>query len=139
VGDSRLYRFSGGSVAEQTDDHSVPQMLVAAGDIRVEEIRFHEDRNKLLRSLGTAEGFRPALRDRPFSLTPGEVFLLLSDGFWEYITEIAMTAELAKSATPEEWLRRMELRLRTAASGDFDNYSAIAVFVRGAAAPGVES
>lgn len=139
VGDSRLYRFSGGAVAEQTEDHSVPQMMVTAGDIRPQEIRFHEDRNKLLRSLGASESFRPALRDCPLPLAAAEVFLLLSDGFWEHITETVMAAELAKSATPEEWLRRMESRVRIAAPGDFDNYSAIAVFVRGAGAPGAES
>ena len=34
IGDSRLYLFQNGKLAQRTLDHSVPQMLVAAGQIK---------------------------------------------------------------------------------------------------------
>ena len=47
VGDSRLYHFRGGRIINQTKDHSVPQALVNSGEIKPEEVRFHEDRHRL--------------------------------------------------------------------------------------------
>jgi len=61
LGDSRLYAFHKNRVVFQTKDHSVPQVLVSAGDIRSENIRGHEDRNRLLRSLGNQDDFRPVI------------------------------------------------------------------------------
>ena len=52
VGDSRLYRFHGWSLREQTRDHSVPQMLADLGQIKQDQIRHHADRNRLLTVLG---------------------------------------------------------------------------------------
>lgn len=54
AGDSRLYWFRDGKIREQTRDDSVPQRLVDAGEISAGQIRFHEDRSKLLNSLGGA-------------------------------------------------------------------------------------
>ncbi|MCW5982333.1 MAG: serine/threonine-protein phosphatase [Bryobacteraceae bacterium] len=128
VGDSRLYHFREGRVVFQTRDHSVPQSLADAGEISPRQIRFHEDRGRLLRSLGTADGVRPVIADEPVQVLPGDAFLLASDGLWEYVTEREMEAELAKAAHPREWLRGMEARLLRRAAADHDNYSAIAIF-----------
>src|SRR5258708_36308206 len=42
VGDSRLYHFRSGKTAKRTKDHSVPQRLADAGEIREDQIRLHE-------------------------------------------------------------------------------------------------
>ncbi|MBF0101187.1 MAG: serine/threonine-protein phosphatase, partial [Desulfobacterales bacterium] len=57
IGDTRLYHFSKGSIVFQTKDHSLPQAMADAGKIDISEIRHHDDRNRLLRSLGNAENF----------------------------------------------------------------------------------
>ncbi|SVE26955.1 uncharacterized protein METZ01_LOCUS479809, partial [marine metagenome] len=44
IGDSRLYLFFKGKLITQTKDHSVPQALVQAGEIELNDIRHHEDR-----------------------------------------------------------------------------------------------
>src|SRR5271166_5081919 len=63
VGDSRLYCLEGGRIIFRTEDHSVPQALVNAGDMSPEDIRYHTDRNRLLRSLGDASSdFRPTIQ-----------------------------------------------------------------------------
>lgn len=129
VGDSRLYHFSGGVVAFQTKDHSVPQTLVDAGEITKEQIRTHPDRNRILRAVGNPDGVKPTILDASRKVQPGDAFLLCTDGFWEYVTETEMAVDLAKSATPEEWLERMELRLIGKVDPENDNYSAVALFV----------
>ena len=128
VGDSRLYRFQGRGLVAQTEDHSVPQALAKAGDIRPDQIRGHADRNRVLRSMGEGGPVRPAVLPAPEALSDGDAFLLCTDGYWEHILELEMLADLVASETPEEWLRRSELRLLQRASGEFDNYSAMAVF-----------
>ncbi len=133
LGDSRLYHFRAGAVHCQTRDHSVPQAMAAAGEITSAEIRFHVDRNRLLRSLGDPARFRPAVRDGAEPIEGGDAFLLCTDGFWELVTEEEMMGELAGSRTPGEWLAAMERRVRAAMSGEDDNYSAIAVFVSSSA------
>lgn len=126
VGDSRLYRFAQGRVVFQTKDHSVPQALSDAGKILPADIRFHEDRNRLLRSLGSNCDLRPVLAEH--LLGPDDVFLLCTDGFWEYVTETEMEVELAKSSGPDEWLERMSGRIVRRAPAGHDNYSAVAIW-----------
>jgi len=59
-------------------------------------------------------------------------FLLCSDGFWELIEEKEMSRCLKKSSNPEQWLFVMEkIVQRNGKRRNMDNYSAIAVFVRG--------
>jgi serine/threonine protein phosphatase PrpC len=129
VGDSRLYHLRTGRIIRQTADHSVPQALVAAGDLRPEGIRHHEDRNRLLRALGEPGDPRPTIESRPCPLLPGDAFLLCTDGFWEYVHETEIEADFAKADDPDSWLVLMHERLRARADSGNDNYTAVAVFV----------
>ena len=131
IGDSRLYYFSGRSCKQLTKDHSVPQMLVASGDIQPCDIRHHPDRNKLLRVLGVEwETPRFSLCKKPLIVWPGDAFLLCSDGFWEYIEEDEMLELYRKHKRPGTWLVNMKkiVEKRGAESeGTADNFSAIAI------------
>ncbi|MFC5532027.1 PP2C family protein-serine/threonine phosphatase [Cohnella yongneupensis] len=128
VGDSRLYHFRDGAIASETKDHSVCQSLVNLGVITRAQIRQHEDRSRLLRVLGAEGAARPDVRTN-VTLKPGDRFLLCTDGLWEYVTETEMEIDLAKSATPKDWIRRMEQRLLPRVKPGHDNYSSIAIFV----------
>ena len=64
LGDSRFYHFRRDQIIFQTKDHSVPQALVNAGELAPEDLRFHEDRNRLLRALGEDVELRPAISER---------------------------------------------------------------------------
>lgn len=129
VGDTRLYFLRGHRIVAITKDHSVPQAMASAGEIRPEDIRYHEDRNRLLRDIGGEKGARPEIHKQTERLYPGDKFLLCTDGFWEHITETAMLAELAKSNGPGQWLANMERRIKKNAPEGSDNYTAMAVFV----------
>jgi len=134
AGDTRLYHFRNGRIMYQTKDHSVPQALVNAGDIKPEEIRYHEDRNRLLRAMGQEEQFRPSIAAEKKPLQDGDVFLLCTDGFWELVLENEMEHDLVNFADPKSWLDKMQERILARSSRQdkkqHDNYTAIAVFVR---------
>lgn len=130
IGDSRLYCFKNGKVYSRTEDHSVTQMLVKSGDIAESEIRFHPDRNKLLRVLGEGESALRYEIGEMQKLDPDCAFLLCSDGFWEYITEDEMEAALAESRNSGEWLSSMQETVIANGRGrSMDNFSAIAIMV----------
>lgn len=132
VGDSRIYRIHRGLVAYQSRDHSVPQLMVDAGELKPGEIRFHEDRNRLLRVFGMRGDLNPEVDKELTPVLKGDAYLLCTDGFWEHVTETEMEIDFSKAASPEEWLNYMEERLlqraRTRVKGGFDNYSAISIF-----------
>lgn len=129
VGDSRLYHFAHGLKAHQTRDHSVPQAMVDAGDIAYEDIRHHEDRNRLTRSLGNGGKLRTTIPDHSIGISEGDAFLLCTDGFWEFVTEAEMETVLANSPSPIDWLTQMEVILIRRAPPSHDNYTATAIFV----------
>jgi len=129
VGDSRLYHFRGGTIVNETLDHSMCQSLVNLGVITRAQIRRHEDRSRLMRVLGAEGDARPDIITN-VAVAPGDRFLLCTDGFWEYVTETEMESDLAKSATPKEWIKFMERRLLPRAKAGHDNYTSIAIFVQ---------
>jgi len=128
VGDSRLYYFRSGVIADQTVDHSVSQLAVMMGQITQREIRFHEDRNRVLRALGARDA-RPAV-SKAADLAEGDAFLLCTDGFWEYVYEEEMEQTLAKAEDPQQWLDGMLELLESRIPANTDNYTAAAVFCK---------
>lgn len=127
VGDSRLYHFQNGRLVFQTKDHSASQLAVTLGDITQEQIRFHADRNRVLKALGQPGELTADAAEA--TLSPGQhAFLLCSDGFWENVLEVEMETDLQTAVSPEDWLRKMQTRLRQRMSADNDNNTAAAVW-----------
>jgi serine/threonine protein phosphatase PrpC len=124
VGDSRGYHLSGGEIAFQTFDHSVPALEMLRGKITADEIRFHPARNKLLRAVGT-QMCKPDIERR--SVSSGDGFLLCSDGFWEYVTEAEIIEDFKTSASAESWLELLLERARPRFTEGHDNFSAVTV------------
>ena len=134
AGDSRLYVFRDGQMLAHTRDHSVVQSLVEAGLLQPDQMRTHPRRSELLSALGTeAEHLHITTASKPWHLHAGDVFLLCTDGLWEYVNEVELSASLTRAANPQAWLSALEqLVLRHAAEADkatHDNFSAITVWV----------
>lgn len=130
IGDSRLYFFRGGKLHFQTCDHSVPQQLVKSGVITPDQVRTHEDRNRLTAAFDGRDLKRVVYAATPVQLEAGDAFLLCSDGFWEYVYEPEMEADLAGTTQPERWLDLMETKLLARVKQDHDNYTALALMSR---------
>ena len=136
AGDSRLYVFRGGQMLAHTRDHSMVQALVDAGLLGPEQMRTHPRRSELQSALGSApEHLMVSTATKPWQLRPGDVFLLCTDGLWEYVNEAEMCASLNRSADPQAWLATLEeLVLRHAQENghrEHDNFSAIGVWFGG--------
>lgn len=133
AGDSRLYVFRDGQMLAHTRDHSLVQSLVESGLLTTDQLRTHPRRSELHSALGTDPAeLRLTTSSRPWALCGGDVFLLCTDGLWEYVDEAEMCASLARSANPSAWLATLEqLVLRNAAAQHkpgHDNFSGIAVW-----------
>ena len=87
IGDSRLYHFHNGVLADYTEDHSLAQLSIKMGELHSRsEIPSFEGRSKLFRVIGDDE-IKPQLH-APITLSPGDhAFLLCSDGLWERLLE----------------------------------------------------
>jgi serine/threonine protein phosphatase PrpC len=129
VGDSRFYYFKNGCLYKQSKDHSVSQVAASIGEIPVTQIRFHDDRNKLLKVLGNEEFLKIDRLDDAVPMETGDAFLLCSDGFWEYVYETEMEIDLIKSESPKEWLEYMVNRLLLRVTNNNDNFTALCSFV----------
>lgn len=130
IGDSRTYYFDCKRLVKRTFDHSVPQMLAAAGQLKESEIRYHEDRNRLLRAMGVS-GQEPAFdMEPPILLRGNQQFLLCSDGFWELVTEEEMLCCLEQARDPQSWMDQMVKLVQENGQGKrTDNATAIAVWI----------
>ncbi len=129
IGDSRLYLFNGKKIICRTVDHSVPQMLVFAGEIKEKDIRFHQDRNRLMKVMGTEWGKPEYELSDVIDRTGKQALLMCSDGFWELIDEKKMTKCLHKATSVQEWLDMMvEIVRKNGVGKNMDNYSAICIW-----------
>lgn len=131
IGDSRLYYFQNNNLIKRTLDHSVPQMLVLAHKLKEKKIRGHEDRNKLLRVIGSPWDTNKYDCSEAISKNGFQAFLLCSDGFWELIDEKNMTKTLKKASSVDEWMKAMvDIVKKNGINSNMDNNSAIAVWIK---------
>ena len=131
VGDSRLYQFRQGRILRQTRDHSLVQQLVDAGYWDAAQIRSHPQRNLLTSAIGAADPLEISVSPQAFEVLAGDVFLLCSDGWWEWVDEAGMESTLAcqpsRQPVGRGWLDAMAARIAHTASHRHDNYSALCV------------
>ena len=130
IGDSRLYHFHNGVLADYTEDHSLAQLSIKMGELHSRsEIPSFEGRSKLFRVIGDYE-IKPQLH-APIMLSPGDhAFLLCSDGLWERLLEDEIMLDLHKAATAEEWVYLLRCRAMMRKSTDVDNNTAIAIWIK---------
>lgn len=136
-GDSRLYAFRGGRIAARTRDHSLVQSLVDGGMLAPGNMRSHPQRSELLSALGVAaDDLQIGVSAEDWTLADGDVFLLCTDGVWEYVDDGPMEQALTDAASPHAWLEALEqcVLRETADKPSHDNFSALTVWV-GAAEP----
>jgi len=130
VGDSRVYRFSDSELVQVTVDHSEVEELVAAGLISAADARHHPRRNVVTRSLGSDPAPTPDIWVLP--ATPGESFIVCSDGLTSEVDDDQIAAELSRGAPAQETADALVAMANDA--GGHDNISVIVVRVAGGSA-----
>jgi len=135
AGDSRMYWFRGGKVLQRTSDHSLVQSLIDSGLVTVDQSRLHPKRSELRSALGIApDVLEVTTGEGADAVAPGDVFLLCTDGLWEYLDDEALESSLVSSPNPGAWLGELSRQVRNAAShkASHDNFSALTVWTRAA-------
>jgi PPM family protein phosphatase len=126
IGDSRVYRLSGGDLVQVTIDHSEVQELVEAGVITRDEARIHPRRNIVTRALGTIPPCRPDCWLLP--AMGGDRYMACSDGLYSEVADEKITA-LLSSGDPQ--VAAEALVAAAEAAGGHDNISVIVIDVVG--------
>jgi PPM family protein phosphatase len=125
VGDSRLYRLSGGGLTQVSVDHSYVQELVLAGLIGPEEARSHPERAVITRALGSYDEVDPDFW--VFPATAGTRFLLCSDGLSGELEDAVIGELLLGEADPGAVAELLVRRANDA--GGRDNITVVVVDV----------
>ena len=122
VGDSRAYLLRAGSLRQLTDDHTLVNRMVKAGEITPAEAEVHPHRNVLVRALGTEPDV--PLDEQDVGLLDGDRLLLSSDGLTGMITEEQIRAILgATEGAPQEAADRLVTAANHA--GGVDNITVV--------------
>jgi PPM family protein phosphatase len=111
VGDSRAYLVRGEQIYRMTEDHSATMAMVKQGVLTLKEAREHEDRNVILRAVGTHEEVEVETWERPLALHPGDRMLLCSDGLHDVVEDAEMRAIAGANEPAEACARLVKLAL----------------------------
>lgn len=123
VGDSRVYRFSGCRLAAVSEDDTVAYQAYLRNELAYHAIRLDDRRSVLTACLGDERPFTPHVCAG--EVRAGDAMLICSDGFWAFVGEIEMQADLCKTTTAAEWCERMLLRHARRSFFDGDNLSVL--------------
>jgi protein phosphatase len=85
VGDSRLYRFRAGKLAQLTRDHSWLDEQLALGVLSPEQAMASRFKNIVTRGLGIEESVDVEIHDYPTEI--GDMYLLCSDGLSDMLED----------------------------------------------------
>ncbi|MHB1361137.1 MAG: Stp1/IreP family PP2C-type Ser/Thr phosphatase [Thermoleophilia bacterium] len=121
VGDSRAYLWRQGALTQLTEDHSLVGEMVRSGQLTSAEADEHPQRSIITRALGVDPEIVVDTMTMPWS--PGDVFLLCSDGLSSMIPDTVIAAVLARGEDLRAEAR--ELIKAAIAAGGRDNISLV--------------
>jgi len=134
AGDSRLYHIRKNKIINQTIDHSLTQALINAKQIKKKELRYHKDRSKVTKVIGSDwDAPEYEVHKNEVVVKKGDVFLLCTDGFWEHVYEKEMISTLKQSEGLKIWIKKMQEsllnKLQKEKIDNNDNYTALAMII----------
>ncbi|MEZ0539605.1 PP2C family protein-serine/threonine phosphatase [Fibrella arboris] len=127
IGDSRVYHIRDGQILHQTDDHSLVNELVRAGQLSPDEVATHPRRNVITRAIQGSEHPTQATVYVTQDLAPDDYFFLCTDGVLESISNTDLTQILLSHTLNDR--QKVELILDSCAEQSRDNYSGYLVRV----------
>jgi PPM family protein phosphatase len=131
VGDSRAYRLRDGQLEQLTRDHSLVEEMRRKGQLTEAQAEDHPQRSIITRALGPEPEVEPDIQTVPAS--PGDVFLLCSDGLTTMLGEEQIAKLLAGSSSIQAAVRALVDEANRA--GGRDNITVLAFRLEDAAAP----
>ncbi len=131
IGDSRVYRYADGELAQVTVDHSVVQELVDSGMLHPDDAEFHPDSNVITRAVGFS--VRPEPDQWLLPVRAGMRLLVCSDGLTKEVGRERLREIVGGGEPARETARRLvDAALQ---AGGRDNVSVVVVDVEAAPEP----
>jgi len=128
AGNTRFYLYRAGRVIEESVDHSLSRQLADRGDLPLDKIALHEERNNLARYAGQPEALNPQV-SKKIKFQDGDVFTLITRGVWERCDPGDIKAALDSAEDdPNLALEGLERLMLAPNPEEMDNYTAAAVF-----------
>lgn len=123
IGDSRIYRITGGEIVRLTEDHTLVAEMVRRGLLSEEEATEHPERSVLYRALGTGPEVEVDLQPE-IPLTANDRFVLGCDGLTNMVNDEEIRDVVLKSEPQEA----CDVLVRLANDrGGYDNVTVIVV------------
>jgi serine/threonine protein phosphatase PrpC len=92
VGDSRAYVFERGTIRQLTRDHTWIEQQIATGALTRDEAHGHRWSHVLTQAAGAGDEIDPDVLE--LNATPGQVYLLCTDGLTNMLTDLAIERTL---------------------------------------------
>jgi protein phosphatase len=121
VGDSRLYLWRRGELAQLTEDHSLVGEQVKRGQITADEASRSNLQNILTRALGAEGDVQVDVADHP--LMPGDLILLATDGLSKMVSDAEVAQTIAAEPAPQAVVDALIAKAR--AAGGVDNVTVV--------------
>lgn len=135
IGDSPLYLYRDGALAQINEDHSMAPVIdaqVAQGVLTETEARLHPDRNQLTSVIMGAAIPKVDCPENPLGLSPSDILILGSDGL-QYLTDADIEAILHehRAALAQEIADALLQAVQRRDNPDQDNLSIAVVKLAG--------
>lgn len=126
VGDSRVYYLHDGELSQLTKDHSLVQQMVDEGILSGDQAAVHPRRNIVTKAMGSEVNVNPEVREEPIEVSPGDRFLLCSDGLWGLVSFDDLRKILGSQEAPTAAKMLIDLARK---NGGYDNITVQVVHI----------
>ena len=116
VGDSRIYRYSRGSLLRLTEDHSLKNKLIKQGEIMEEDVLPPPYNHIITKAIGPALAIEPSIRS--CQVAQGDILFLCSDGLSDHLPESDMEKILQEKSPLKKKAEQLILAAKEAGSRD---------------------
>lgn len=128
AGNARLYLVRNESIKYRTVDHSLSQNLANEGQIALDQIDLHEERNNLYSYVGQPGKLKPSISKKQ-KLEDGDILILCTRGVWEAIGVPELLDALEGVQNPEDVCTGLEDVILSQQDSILDNYTIAAIFI----------
>lgn len=126
VGDSRAYYLHNGELMQLTRDQSLVQEMVDEGLVSTDQARSHPNKNVVTEALGAQADVNVDVREESLVVSPGDRFLLCSDGLWGSVSRDELRETVAQEKPDDAVAKLIDLANQ---DGGIDNITVQVIHV----------